>query len=270
MTVIATLITNYGTVHATDSLISRDLPDGKREYLEYKRPKIIKVRAFRGAMSYWGLAELENMWMLDWLKREAGQANKYSTAEDFALAVADHLTQVLSRTRFQRIQHRGIGIHFTAYERVGDYWVPELFLLSNFVYSGDGSYTISSGRVDVSRHTYKTTVNEHPAPEHRKPSYRLAVHQFLQNDRILRYNNGDPILFNPIANALFDSLKELRKRRVLKQPDLEMFRRLSKSPIEFVAGMQSKDFCEPDTKLVGGEIHSMSITPEGNYFPDKD
>jgi hypothetical protein len=122
MTVIATLITSYGTVHATDSLISRDLPDGKREYLEYQRPKIVKVRAFRGAMSYWGLAELENMWMLDWLKREAGQANKYSTAEDFALNVANHLNKALSRIQFRRSQDGGIGIHFTAYERVGDYF----------------------------------------------------------------------------------------------------------------------------------------------------
>jgi hypothetical protein len=263
MTVISTLITKYGTVHATDSLITKPAEGNKREIVEGQRAKIVKVRHFRGAMSYWGAADIPssngNGSTLDWLNKEAQQANKYPDPEQFAQAVASYLGQVLP-------PRRGIGIHLTAYEYIGNYWIPELFLISNYA---DPDYQ-ELRALDVSRETYKTISNEEPKPEHREEEYRLAVHRDLQTGGNLIYNNGDPDLFNPIANALLDALKSLDSRGVLKKtPDLEFFRCLAILPIEFVANLQKKDFCELDTRRVGGKLHSLSITPEGVYFPDK-
>lgn len=263
MTVISTLITKYGTVHATDSLITKPTEGNKREIVEDQRSKIVKVRPFRGAMSYWGAAYIPssngNVSMLDWLQNEVEHANQYPDPEQFAQAVARNLGRVLS-------SEQGIGIHFTAYERIENYWIPELFLISN--YADPGYQALRA--LDVSRETYKTISNEEPKPEHREKEYRLAVNRDLQTGGNLIYNNGDPDLFNPIANALLDTLKSLDSRGVLKKtPDLEFFRRLATLPIEFIANLQKKDFCEFATRRVGGKLHSLSITPEGIYFPDK-
>jgi hypothetical protein len=264
MTVITTFITKHGIVHATDSLLT--IPEGnKLKAVEHTRPKLVIVRDFRGVMSFWGMGKIGSSYTVDWLQEEVSNARQYATAEEFVQAVAHRLNNALVRVRFPRGFVAGIGIHFTAYERVQNYWIPELFLISNYV---DLTYqSLRSDGVGVGRQTYKTTFqavekNDAPArPEHREEEYRLYVYQFLQNSIGLTYNNGDPELFNKVAGAITPSLATLAARGVLrKSPDIAMFRNLALRTIEIVADIQT-DFGESGTQRVGGKLHNISITP---------
>jgi len=197
MTVISTMITRYCTVHASDSLITELQKDGSQKPKKWKRSKIILVRRWRGAMTYWGLAEYDAYeWStFDWLQQQAKDADQYPSAEEFAKGLMDKLNEAIYKMRFVKPVHSGIGIHLSAYERIENYWIPELFLVSSFT---DTSYQhVHSDGVHLSRETYHTTAKVDPKPEHREAQYRLKVHERLhQPGGILIYNNGDPVMFN--------------------------------------------------------------------------
>src|SRR5258706_8484533 len=115
MTVISTLITKYCTVHASDSLITIYQGIGNHRVKEYRRSKIVPVKHWRGAMSYWGLAGYEaHKWStFDWLIQQTQTASQYETAEEFANSVARKLNGALSAMKMEKSRYAGIGIHFT-------------------------------------------------------------------------------------------------------------------------------------------------------------
>lgn len=269
MTVISLLISHQCSVHATDSLITGFAQNGKREILEQQQPKIVPIKHFRGALSYWGLAEYgpqQKIWRVyDWLKSKAQVATKTESPETFANLLADELSEIIRRLRGFPQPHFGLGIHFSAYEYINNYWIPELFLISNWT---DPTYSqIDTDGFRVSRHTYGAVASiVERLPEHREPEYRLRVHEYLQNGRLLMYNNGDPTLFNMtsgIFSAAFHILSDRKQLR--KSADIKMYSRMARRPIEVIANIQ-RDFCEPGTRMVGGKIHDLAITPNGEYF----
>jgi hypothetical protein len=263
MTVISTLITRTGTVHATDSLLTF-LRDGQSEPLEWQQTKIVPVRPWRGAMSFWGLAKINDSWStLEWLRNQATSAGLFRSPEAFAHELAVSLQNDLSQLRFQRITDAGIGIHFSAYERIADRWIPELFLISNW---GDTSYTsLRATGVGVSRETYSTVSGQGGNPATTNDEERLKVSAALQAGTWFRYNNGDPRLYNTAANAFHDMIIELVRRGVLRNiDDINTIRSLATRPVEIVSAIQ-RDFCVPGRRVVGGRIHDLAVTPTGAY-----
>lgn len=174
MTVITTLITSRCTVHATDSLITVLQPDGSRRPLEWQKPKIVPVRRFRGAISYWGLAEVRGTWStLDWLKARTQDAVNFASPEEFAQELARRLQQEITGIAVANPIDRGIGLHFTAYERVDDRWIPELFLVSNWQ---DPSYTaIRATGVGYSRETLASLDGRGWQADDRRADLRILV-----------------------------------------------------------------------------------------------
>ena len=79
-------------------------------------------------MGYWGLAQCQNWSTLDWLQGRAQTASQFSDPEQFANALAADLNGALANLPLTPFLEKGLGIHFTAYERINDYWIPELFL----------------------------------------------------------------------------------------------------------------------------------------------
>jgi hypothetical protein len=263
MTVISTLITRTGTVHATDSLLT-SLRDGQREPLEWRQTKIVPVRPWRGAMSFWGLAKMDDSWStLEWLRNQATSAGLSRSPEAFAREIAANLQTALSRLKFQQITDAGIGIHFSAYEWIAERWVPELFLISNW---GDTSYTsLRATGVRVSRETYSTVSGQGGNPETTNDEERLAVGAALQSGTWIRYNNGDPRLYNAAANTFQDMVIELARRGILRNiDDINTVRSLATRPVEIVSALQ-RDFCIPGRRVVGGRIHDLAIAPTGIY-----
>ena len=267
MTVIVTLITRYCTVHASDSFITELQPDGTCLIREAERTKIVPVEGFHGAMAYWGVAKIPSRWSTyDWLAKQAGRACDFRHPEDFANHMADELNKRFSKLPVERKIDLGIGIHFTAYEYVQDHWIPELFVLSNF---SDPTYQeLHKEGVIVNRQTYNTISQTKPRPEHREAEFRLRVRTHLQDGEILIYNNGDPLMFNPAADALFQQISEIRKRGSLKaMDDVSTYRKIAKIPIKMVSKVQ-RELYRSEFRVVGGKIHDLSITPHGEYFSD--
>jgi hypothetical protein len=266
MTVISTVISRNCTVHASDSLITERQRVEIYKPIEWQRSKIIPVAVWRGAIAYWGLAEhkIYNWSTYDWLKKQATLAKQYQSAEDFGLSVANRLNEEIKKMSFSNPLEEGIGIHFTAYEYVDNYWIPELFLISNWK---DTSYnSLRTDGVGLSRETYKTVVQSNTEPEHREAKYRIQVLEYLKSGSLLMFNNGDPIMFNAGANSILSMIGELAKRKSLSNPDkVETYLAIARRPVEIVSNVQ-KDFCKKGKRLVGGKPHDLAITPGGQYI----
>ena len=260
MTVIATLITKYATAHATDSrrMAGNTIVGSDNE------TKIIPVYKFRGAMSFYGLAEFDND-NFNMLKFLRGQANlNVDTPVELALRIRDGLRGELGRNRFQKPLDQGIGIHFSAYERVRGYLIPELFHISNF---SDPTYS-SLKELTASRETFGTMTGT-PSQDLSIPideEQRLRVRSFLEKGGMFIYNNGDPVLFNPIAGAVNVVFKALGERRVLENfEDMRNHCDMIRRPVEIVANLL-RDFAQEGERRVGGKIHDYVVRPNGQVL----
>jgi hypothetical protein len=268
MTVISTIITKRFTAHATDSLLT---PFGSRnkEDKEWEKTKIVKVPHWRGAMAYWGTAStIETGWdTLGWLSDRAGSyTHQFDNPEEYAKALRRELNREFRNMKFQEPGQGGLGIHFTCYEWIDNYWIPEMFKISNWT---DNFYNaVHTDGFKLERVTYHTSFNSEikETPEDGKPDRRLEVHRKLQDGMMLIYNNGDPVLFNLPANALLGMLQTLAARGALK--DLEdplAICAIARRPIE-VVGRVLRDFCRENAVWAGGKPHDLAISPNGEYW----
>jgi hypothetical protein len=262
MSVIATLITRHYTVHATDSFLTLLEPHGNRQVVEKQKTKIVRVPAWRGAMAYWGLARQEPGWnTMNWLRQRAQQVSEFASAKKFASQLGEDLTRKINGRHFERPLDKGFGIHFTAYENVDGYWIPELFLISNW---SNPSYNAVRAKITVSRETYGTLfkITDRPT-EHGNAQCRLKVRESLHNGNFLLFNNGDPVLFKPIADAIMGTFKQLWSRKQLRDAsDAKTHLDLARRPVEVVSKLLA-DFTAPGTRVVGGKPHDLAIAPNG-------
>jgi hypothetical protein len=217
-------------------------------------------------MGYWGLSRHGDDWdTLAWLCSQANGVHNHASAAAFSRAIAQNLTQTLGARTFANPNDRGLGIHFTAYEWVADRWVPELFLISNWT---DPSYErVRAGGFGVTRETYATLRDTPDRPVHHgDPAYRLEVHAALHDTPLMfRFNNGDPRLFNGIANAILNSFLVLSSRGHLHQPtSAATHLSIARRPVEVVSRLVA-DFVEPGRRLVGGKPHDLAVSPGGTY-----
>lgn len=258
MTVISTIISRQCIAVATDSFITdcrTGLPRGNMT-----QSKITEIPRLRAAAAYWGLAESTNGWTTHaWLESKAKEAPKFNTLENFASALHADLDKMLLGVPKTDI---GIGIHLMGYERVGNYWVPELLLVSNYA---DTTYS-ELCCLHKTRETYHIAFNEQPNERHGEPECRYKLHGFLAEGGMLVFNNGDPFMFNAVAKPLLEILKKARERGVLRDADsTDTYRALARRPIEAVSKAQH-DFFSKDKIRVGGRIHDLVITPEGRLL----
>jgi hypothetical protein len=267
MSVISTLITKTCTVHASDSFISVLQDDGSFRIDESQQSKIVRIHSLRGAMSYWGLARYDTYkWSTyDWLKEQAQHVRQNLSPEEFAQELTDNLNKRLSQMKFIKSTDAGIGIHLTAYERINDYWIPELFLISNWT---DPKYNaVNSGGVHLSRETYHTIAKVQSSVDHREPSFRRFVHKHIQKDKWLIYNNGDPAMFNIVADAIHKIiLLTIYRGNIRELSEIETFQYITRRPIEIVSELQRKLY-QKGRQIVGGKPHDLAITPTGDFFP---
>jgi hypothetical protein len=214
-----------------------------------------------------GLAQLgPNISTFDWLHQQARRASEQASPEAFAQRLAEELTNAtnaLRRRQFVHLEDTGLGIHFTAYERVNDYWIPELFQIRNWT---DESYrTVRPEGFLITRETFGALRNVPRTPDHGHPEYRLEVHAALRDGTLLGFNNGDPVLFNPVANAVFATFQELLLRRVVRDSgDWRTHTAFARRPIELISRLLG-DFCVENSRAIGGAPHDLSISPNGTY-----
>lgn len=279
MTVITTVISKCCTAHASDSLITIKLNDGKHKVVEQEKSKIVSVRHWRGIMSCWGLAKIKDQWTVNWLKDIASQASEFAGPEEFAIFISNELNVALSRMNFSKPLDAGLGIHLTAYEDVDGYRIPELFQITNFK---DPSTSAASRYqelhregVKVRREAYEifaiNNKEEQDKPhrsKHGLPEYRQELRKYLDGGGILVFNNGDTRIFNAAISGILAMFEVTRNRRILNLPEEPAtFRKVAWWPIDQVCRMQ-KDFVKEGYQLVGGKRHNLSVTPSGEYDSD--
>jgi hypothetical protein len=264
MSVISLVISKACTAHASDSFLT-ELKNGTHHIRESKQSKISRVPAFRGALAYWGLALYAGpKWSTHkWLDRRAAGASQSADPEKFASALAHDLGSALAQLGVTGITS-GIGIHFTAYERVNGQRIPELFLISNWT---DTSYSaVTPGPLRVTRETFHAISGKAPAQAHALPAARMQVHAFLQAGNILTFNNGDPLLYGPAAAGIFTMLQRIALRGQLSNTSsMRVWASLARRPVEIVSKAQ-QDFCRLGQRLVGGKPHELVIDSTGQYF----
>ena len=262
MTVVATLITSHFAAHATDSFITERMGDGTYKVRESQETKIVRVPHWRGAIAYWGLATHEpNWWTLEWLRKRAASAGAYSSSADFARSLAGDMTTALGSVGLQSPLQGGIGMHFSSYEWVEGYWIPELFHIRHWE---NESYSAVHQEIVVTRETYGASQNITDRSEaDGDPARRLVVHRVLQDGSMFIFNNGDPLLFNPIAKSIFSAMQEIGRRGHLRDAsDVRTHLALVRRPIEIVSRLLS-DFAQKDLRVIGGKTHDLAIAPTG-------
>lgn len=261
MTVIATLITKHWTVHATDSLITERQHDKTYDIKERQKPKMVRVDAFDGAISYWGLAwDSLGQWnTYEWLIKQASSASRFTTASEFAQHLAQNLSYEIERLSTVEKSLRGLGLHFTAYEFVEGVYVPELFLIRNFL--DDECKSVRTGGFEVRR----CTCGPATEPLEGSVEIRKAIHTALQNNALFRFVNGDPGLYIPLANAVFEAFITMQQRGwVDDYASAEMHCCIARAPIEALNRLLG-GIARPGVRIVGGKPHDLAVKPGRIY-----
>jgi hypothetical protein len=265
MTVISTVVTRLGIVHATDSLITTVTSGGVNTPVTWKGKKILKVQSMKGAMSFWGLARIDakNWSTVNWLERQIHGSGSFSDSETFAVQIANELNNEYKRLGITSEPRCGLGIHFTVFENIIGHFVPELFLISNFA---DPSYSsVRTSGFGVTRETSATAFNMRENIGQTDSILRLMFHKWLDQGNYLMFNNGDPILYNHSAKAMNDMIKTLLNRNALRPLNkLSEYVNIASFPVDTVAYMQKK-LCRKGTQIVGGKTRHLSVDPNGVY-----
>jgi|GEM_PF-693630 len=272
MTVISTVITQFCTAHASDSMVTRGKNEKDYHILDLKSTKIVCVRRWSGAMTYFGLAVCDDLktgnrlWStLEWLRSQANNATQFNAPEEFARDLATKLDHKINSLPITDEKEKGIGIHFTAYEDVDGIPIPEFFHITNFA-NVEYKQLLPEG-VRVTRETYNNLTNDGDSPRsrHGEPEYRREVRKRLSSGGMLIFNNGDTDMFNIASDAIRGIMNEAKKRNILQpRNDPKAHRELAMWPIELVAKVQ-KNFIKSGYQKVGGDLHNLSITPIGEY-----
>ncbi|PZM78705.1 MAG: hypothetical protein DKT66_23525 [Candidatus Melainabacteria bacterium] len=271
MTVNVVYLTQYGTVHATDSLIvNRNMV---RVVETSDKPKIVAMPNFKGAACWFGFAGFTDNgqeWAAtNWLKQEY-ETHKDKTPTEFGDILAIQLNGILERNTGPMSLPRGMGIHLTFYETIQGKQVPELlWITNNNGITGLGGYTQAAGPAFTSqRQTFHNISGQTNFENHGSDNCRIVVSDYLTLIGPIPYQNGDNVLVNlplDIAEALIQTF--LLRRDLVSTDHLRVFGKRALFRVEFAA-LAQKCFAAPNKVKVGAPCFNLMITPDGGYLTD--
>ena len=207
-------------------------------------------------ISYWGCAELSNGYKTyEHLKRFCSANKSIGDHEQFAAKLSNELCTKFS-SPLLTAKSRGLGVHFAFWEKHDDFDVPELILVSNWK---SPAYNDSSLKFNWSRRSHKIIASSEPQFK----TFRREFYNDLKKGVCSRYNNGDPLLFVPLAKGIGDTIVELNKRKDLsKNEPTDLYRTMVREPIRLIRDLQ-KNLCLPEKRFIGGALHDAAILPSG-------
>lgn len=261
MTAISAFITKDWIASASDSLVIEFHPQKNEiSQIEFKKSKIVPIRKFKAAAAFWGLAKIEKWNTYDFLLAQAAMADSFSSFEDFANNLKTQLENKINSISITNPSHKGIGIHLAGYESINNQNVPELFLISNYT----GLSYSHVGELAISRRLFDTLPDELKIDATSIEEKQNRIMAFLNDGKAFIFNNGDPFLFTPAANAIHAIFDVARTRNVLKIGEKTLAKFVS-SPIEIIKTIQ-KGLFEKKYIRVGGKIHNLLITQRGDFI----
>ena len=133
MTVISAVIGKDIMAISTDSYKTKYIKSSDiYEVVEFKRPKILPVRKFHCAISFWGLVDYGGWSLEKFLKYLVRISPDNLSLQEFAQYIADGLRTEIDRIIPGNKRTKGFGLHVTGFEQYKNMMIPELFLISNF------------------------------------------------------------------------------------------------------------------------------------------
>lgn len=283
MTIVITLISKYCCATASDSLITYSkIRNTKDKFVSWKDRKIFIFSNcnFHGAMAFWGLAYLfgeHNIELFStskWLNNKAKESLNYKNPEEFVSYMTEELNKTISKYNIVGENGKGIGIQLCTYENIDGFKIPEMFVIRNY----DGTnYSKINQKIEYFRSTYdevqiqsKNALSEVNNKIQGEKEHRKKVYDYLQEDKIIIFNNGDPVSTNIVNLALFELIDRAKKENLNKPLNNTLvFRNLAKWAVITVSNFQ-RDFYKQECIKVGGKPHSLSITPNGIFESNTD
>jgi hypothetical protein len=268
MTVISTILKRDHIAFASDSLITMSM-SGKFEVVEEQEAKFILFPKLKCIAGYWGLARVydsnKNLkWSIhDWLTRQVKEAEKFDTIRSFGLQLKKDLDNIFRIGAARHVESQGLGIHLAGFESFGNFRVPELYLLTNYGFK-DGFYVKTRKALEFSARAYPTCKG---ATDLNTDDEKIQlVKSFFEDGKTMIFNNGDPILFNSLANGL--GALHLHTRPHLRnefKDEIAFLKFQSSYGIQLSKDYQQK-FYRADQVRVGGMIHSKILTSDGLWL----
>ncbi len=262
MTLIITEITPWNIIMAGDSAITFPTVTpmntwGERAFFGLK--KVLPIVKLQAGTSYWGWTKMpphtdEAPWMDDWLAHFLqSNLSNYDSIHDLALLLEKELRNIVPRLFNEKGEEnlllRG-GIHLAGYMEYKDEPVPCFWHIHNGI-----SESLPDKKLDPS------LVNA---------NFDLPPDKVLKYNKSAVINNGDYEAFTRFFRVYFQKYqKELRDEMKMTIP-IHIFRNeFWRAQIKFIASLYSialdtsKILVTPIPKSIGGEVTTLSITPNG-------
>lgn len=267
MTVILNIIGNGFTIHTSDSLRTVTANAGLDQTTQSTispTAKIVRFSQFRGAMSVFGLMHLNGWDIIEWLEQEASRAVERNlwSAMRFANYIESRLRDIFFGFNVRR---HSVGIHFTAYERVNQQWVPELFFITNFRgIQGDTFRYVGGLELASQRQTFFTLTQRTDFRSHGRRNIRANVAANLTNGNMFIYKNGDPSVFQDNHRQFLPELVAEFSRE--NSNDLSTF--LAQIALaEVQALIRLHEGFPEDIRAIGGRAHNLILNPDNEINP---
>ena len=149
MTLIATQVSQYGIVLATDS----NLTDSAYRFARQSR-KNFELPHQRGGLSVAGCWSVDGVPMDEWMPRFIARPETFAGGS--LAAFAGHLRMALESEMLPAEKRLGSMIHIAGYAREGDGFHPEFYFVRNFEKSeDDGRYSGISDTFASDEHFWK-------------------------------------------------------------------------------------------------------------------
>lgn len=262
MTVITAIIGSDKIAIATDSLKTKYIKKSNSYIaVEFKRPKIIPVRKYHAAISFWGLVDYGGWSLERFIKNVISSSDPAISLEGFAKYLANQLSEELDRIIPGNPIIKGFGIHLTGFEYFRSIKTPELFLLSNFT---DPRYNRLKENIICARQLYPIVHRDTNTRSNDFGVQRGEIARFFQKGQVFKFNNGDPQLYNIIADAYHKGATLVRLRNRVNTMNIDQYRQFARGPVEIISDLQ-KQFAPKNQRLVGGKIHDLVITASGVF-----
>lgn len=267
MTVNFIEITRDGTAHATDSLITKRTATGRDPSELSGKPKFVHIPKFHGIMSWFGTVQYGGWNALEFLTKKAEEAEKFTVKQiqDFSDNIAHDIGIALNGGGWS-MPEKGCGIHFTFYEELDEYWVPELMFITNYSgYEATTGYQTGGPALLALRQTFHTISGNKDVnySQHGDSECRRAVHSFINNVRSLWYTNGDNFFTNAGFEIAENSQQIFLTRKMLKTHNaLKLAQWRTLFAVKTAVEAHKIFSYEP---LVGGKCFSTAVMPPGDY-----
>lgn len=193
MTIQVVDITKFGIVMAADGAISFSRPSiGPRRPKDWRRRKLLQIPNLHAVIGYFGLAEIGNKPLDQWLEKFIHENVDVVNSDDFSQGLAEALSAAITRAESR---HK-LGFHLGCYRVSPVGRIPEMHFIRNY----QGVNAIPS------QHFVAT---EEVLGNHYRQLGEQDLLSKLGNGLVIFFQNGYHEVYNAIAMPLLPAFEQV-------------------------------------------------------------